>query len=86
MQKFTNRKISALVLGVTCFMFAVGCSAETTTSGYKDGVYEGTSPNGIHGDIGVEVEVAGGKIANIKIASHNETDGIGSLAVVQHRR
>ncbi len=55
-------------------------SAET---GYKDGTYEGKSPNGIDGEIVVSVEVAGGKITNVKVVTQHETEGIGSMAVEQ---
>lgn len=86
MKKLTVKKLAAIILSVTCLASAAGCSTESgaaggTEKGYKDGIYEGISPNGIHGEIAVAVEIAGGKIADVKVTSHSETEGIGSLAV-----
>lgn len=84
MKQLTTRKIGAVILSVACLIPLVGCSAESgTASGYKDGSYEGISPNGIHGEIAVTVSITGGKITDIKVTSHGETEGIGSLAVEQ---
>ncbi|MEA5024975.1 Electron transport complex subunit RsxG [bioreactor metagenome] len=88
MKKPTVKKLAAIILCITCLAAIVGCSAESgaegdTANGYKDGIYEGVSPNGIHGEIAVTVGVAGGKIADVKVVSHGETEGIGSLAVEQ---
>ncbi|EHL06117.1 FMN-binding domain protein [Desulfitobacterium hafniense DP7] len=84
MKKFTISKIGAVILSVACLISLVGCSAESgAASGYKDGTYEGVSPNGIHGEIAVAVEIADGKIADVKVTSHGETEGIGTLAVEQ---
>ncbi|MGI1660045.1 MAG: FMN-binding protein [Desulfitobacterium sp.] len=78
MNKVRKNKIAAMILSVACLLSVAGCSAE---SGYKDGTYEGISPNGIDGEIVVAVEIGGGKITDVKVTSHNETEGIGSLAV-----
>ncbi|WP_290144265.1 FMN-binding protein [uncultured Parasutterella sp.] len=42
---------------------------------YKDGTYEGEG-DGNHGKITVSVDVKGGKIANVKVLKHTETDMI----------
>ncbi|ACL19162.1 FMN-binding domain protein [Desulfitobacterium hafniense DCB-2] len=88
MKKIAINKIVAMILSVACLISVVGCSAESGAdsskkSGYQDGTYEGISPNGIGGEIAVAVEIAGGKIANVKVTSHGETEGIGTLAVDQ---
>ncbi|BAE85593.1 FMN-binding protein [Desulfitobacterium hafniense] len=58
-------------------------SNEGGTANYKDGIYEGLSPNGFGGDVKVEVEVSAGKIAQVTVTQNNETEGVGSLAVDQ---
>lgn len=42
---------------------------------YKDGTYEGEG-DGNHGKITVSVDVKDGKIANVKVLKHTETDMI----------
>ncbi len=88
MKKLIVKKLAAIVLSVTCLAPLAGCSADSgtgsgTAKGYKDGTYEGVSPNGIHGEIAVAVEIVDGKITDVKVTSHGETEGIGSLAVEQ---
>lgn len=41
---------------------------------YKDGTYEGTA-DGYEKDLTVEVQITSGKIASVKVVSHNETPG-----------
>ncbi|AFL99047.1 hypothetical protein Desde_0596 [Desulfitobacterium dehalogenans ATCC 51507] len=48
---------------------------------YKDGTYEGTSDAGIHPGLKVSVVVKDGKIAEVNVVEHQETDGIGSIAI-----
>lgn len=48
---------------------------------YKDGTYEGESPNGIEGTIKVQVMVAGGKITDVKVTEQQETPDIGGKAL-----
>jgi len=87
MKRMTSKKIAVLTLIFFALFIVAGCSsdsgANTTQSGYKDGTYEGRSPNGIGGEIAVSVEIADGKIADVKVLSHSETEGIGSIAVEQ---
>ncbi|TWH60153.1 hypothetical protein DesLBE_4572 [Desulfitobacterium sp. LBE] len=53
---------------------------ETTgNNSYKDGTYEGVG-QGIHGEVKVSVSVAGGKISEVKVTEHHETDGVGTVA------
>lgn len=47
---------------------------------YKDGTYTGVGSSTIGGDIQVTVTVSGGKVANIQVDSHNETNTIGGMA------
>lgn len=42
---------------------------------YKDGVYEGEG-QGNHGPIQVQVTVKGGKVADVKVLKHTETEAI----------
>lgn len=52
-----------------------------SASSYKDGTYEGSSDAGIHPGLKVTVVVKDGKISEIKVTEHHETDGIGSVAI-----
>ncbi|EHL07392.1 FMN-binding domain protein [Desulfitobacterium hafniense DP7] len=49
------------------------------TVSYKDGTYEGVG-QGIHGEVKVSVTVAGGKLSEVKVIEHQETEGVGSVA------
>ena len=48
---------------------------------YKDGTYEGTSNAGINPGLKVSVVIKDGKIAEVNVIEHNETEGIGSVAL-----
>jgi len=48
---------------------------------YKDGTYEGTRDAGIHPGLKVSVVIKDGKIAEVNVIEHNETEGIGSVAL-----
>ncbi len=48
---------------------------------YVDGTYEGSSDAGIHPGLNVSVVVENGKIIAVNVIEHNETDGIGSVAL-----
>ncbi|EHL05465.1 FMN-binding domain protein [Desulfitobacterium hafniense DP7] len=48
---------------------------------YKDGTYESSSDAGIHPGLKVSVVVKEGKIAEVKVVEHQETDGIGTVAI-----
>lgn len=68
----------ALILGLTATMSMglVGCSSGPE---YVDGTYTGTG-EGHGGEMEVEVTVAGGKISDVEVLSHNETEGISDAA------
>ncbi|NMA69369.1 MAG: FMN-binding protein [Desulfitobacterium sp.] len=48
---------------------------------YNDGTYEGTSDAGISEGLKVSVTVEDGKITEVEVVEHNETDGIGTNAI-----
>ncbi|HHY27239.1 MAG TPA: FMN-binding protein [Desulfitobacterium dehalogenans] len=73
-------------------VIAAGCSSSPAAAdkpaengsaavSYKDGTYEGTSDAGIHPGLKVSVVVKDGKIAEVNVVEHQETDGIGSIAI-----
>ena len=62
---------------------ALTSSLENVTGAYKDGEYEGTG-NGIMGKITVKVTIKDGKIANVEILSHSETEVLGGVALPQY--
>lgn len=47
---------------------------------YNDGTYTGVGSSTIGGDIQVTVTVSGGKVTNVRVDSHNETNTIGGMA------
>ncbi|MCD8339241.1 MAG: FMN-binding protein, partial [Burkholderiales bacterium] len=51
------------------------CFALAANAAYKDGVYDGVG-DGLHGKINVQVTIKDGKIANIEVTKHEETDMI----------
>lgn len=55
---------------------------ETEGATVRDGVFHGTA-FGRNGDIDVDVTVENGKLKDVKVTSHSETDNIGTIAVVQ---
>jgi len=50
------------------------------SASYKDGIYEG-SGKGHGGEVRVSVKIEQGKIAEINVLAHNETEGVGSIAI-----
>ena len=73
------------VAGTTRPASAVNAAAENVTGTFKDGVYEGVG-NGINGKIVVAVTIADGKIANVDIVSHSETEGLGGIALPEYAK
>ncbi len=65
-----------LLLGL---VLASGCGPKP--GAYKNGIYEGSSASGMHGEVKVQVSVAKGRIAEVKITTQNETQGIGTIAI-----
>ena len=65
---------------------STGAAASGDITGtFKDGVYEGAG-TGIGGKIVVAVTIEGGKIAKVDIVSHNETEGLGGVALPEYAR
>lgn len=60
-----------LVLTITM----IGCDISKNDSGIKDGTYQGEGV-GKGGKILVEVEIKDGKIINVEVLEHNETEGL----------
>ncbi len=56
-------------------LLAGACLATGVHAAYKDGTYQGEG-DGNHGKINVEVTVKDGKIADIKVLKHDETEMI----------
>ncbi len=54
--------------------------AGAAAGAYKDGTYEGVG-KGKNGDVKVSVTVAGGKITDVKVGDHSETEGISDKAI-----
>ena len=53
------------------------------TGTFADGEYEGEG-NGINGKIKVKVIIKDGKIDNVEILEHAETEGLGGVALPQY--
>ena len=60
-------------------------AAQNVTGTFKDGEYEGTG-NGIGGKIVVKVTIKDGKIENVDIVSHNETETLGGVALPEYAK
>ncbi len=56
-----------------------GGGAADDAGAYKDGTYKGTG-EGYKGPIEIELVVEEGKISDMKVLSHEETEGIGDSA------
>ena len=61
----------------------VKAAAENVSGTFKDGEYEGEG-NGINGKIKVKVIIKDGKIDNVEILEHAETEGLGGVALPQY--
>jgi uncharacterized protein with FMN-binding domain len=75
--KLNNKQFMIFALLIAMSFSIVGCGAKET---FKPGTYTGESI-GIKGPLKVEVTVTADEITDIKVLSHSETEGIGSLAV-----
>lgn len=74
----TMKKILSIVLSL---VMVVGLGAfPAFAQGYQDGTYEG-SGKGMGGDVPVTVTVKDGKIVDVKVGEHQETAGIGDMAI-----
>ncbi|MBF7096778.1 FMN-binding protein [Alkalibacter mobilis] len=77
------KKIKLLLITlvtITIIVATLGCSSSTSSSMYKDGTYEGTSDLGMHSGLKVSVTVTDGKISDVSVIEHGETEGIGTIA------
>ncbi|HCX65747.1 MAG TPA: FMN-binding protein [Eubacteriaceae bacterium] len=74
----SKKLILLMVLAVCLMAFAAGCGSDEGK--YTDGTYEGSSDAGMHEGLVVEVEVTDGKIADVSIKEHQETEGVGTNA------
>jgi len=78
----------------TLILMSTGCStgsstqnadkestgSEATSITLKDGTYEGVGI-GNRGEVKVSVTIAEGKISEVKVTDHHETDSVGGVAV-----
>ncbi|MFZ7120261.1 MAG: FAD-binding protein [Eubacteriaceae bacterium] len=67
-----KKLISLLLCIVLVFSFS---ACNTNDNGMKDGTYAGTG-QGNNGEIEISVEVKDGKITNIEVIKHSETEGL----------
>ncbi len=74
--KLNNKQFMIFALLIAMSFSIVGCGAKET---FKPGTYTGESI-GIKGPLKVEVTVTADEITDIKVLSHSETEGIGSVA------
>ncbi|MFI3258328.1 MAG: FMN-binding protein, partial [Spirochaetales bacterium] len=72
-------KVLCAVLTTVLVLSFVSCGKAST---YEDGVFTGYG-DGFGGELAVTVTVAGGKITNVSVDSHSETNGIGTPAIEQ---
>ncbi|NLP43309.1 MAG: FMN-binding protein [Peptococcaceae bacterium] len=82
-RKFKRLILLVSILTLIVMLAACGSSANTSAGkdGYKDGTYEGVA-KGVHGDdLKVSVKVVGGEISEVAVVSHNESPGIGTIAI-----
>jgi uncharacterized protein with FMN-binding domain len=68
--------LSVILIAVSAI--TLGCGSSTAV--YTDGTYEGTSDAGMHEGLKVSVSVKDGKISEVSIIEHDETEGIGTSA------
>ncbi len=69
------KKLTLILTGAAALLLT-GCGAK-----YVDGVYEGSSTKGLHGEFAIEMTVEGGKITDLQATVNNETPGIGTDVV-----
>lgn len=76
-----------ILASLAVLFLLVGCGGTPTTdnntdSGYKDGEYTATA-EGHNGDVSVTVTIADGKISNVVLGEHSETEGVADPAIEQ---
>lgn len=70
-----SRAITAILLVLALTITIVGCGTQQQDGQIKDGTYQGEGV-GKGGKILVEVKIKNGKIDNVKVLEHNETEGL----------
>lgn len=75
-----RRKISALLAAAAMTLTLSGATALAAAESYEPGTYTGVG-EGRNGDVEVSVTFRADGIESIEVTSHEETDGIGTLAV-----
>lgn len=73
-----KKKIATLSLAAAMSLSLVGCGSKAPA--YQDGEYTGVG-SGLNGDIEVTVTVADGKISNVAIDNHEESETISDPAI-----
>lgn len=80
---WTKAKLLGALVGLVAFVLGCAAGAPATAGKYKDGIYEGTSTQGMEGPIGVKVTVEKGKITDVTVTESHETQGVGSVSLDQ---
>ena len=79
-----RKMLAGITAGAMILSLTVGggvfAESDGGQSGLQDGTYTGTSA-GHNGDITVSVEVKDGKLAQVSVTEHHETNGIGNKAM-----
>lgn len=74
------KMFAGITAGAMIMSLMAGGVSFAEASGLQDGTYTGTS-SGHNGDITVSVEVKDGKMSQVSVTEHNETNGIGNKAM-----
>lgn len=68
------KKVVSTLLATSVLLFT-GVSSVHAATAYKDGSYTGKA-QGKEGEIEVSVKVSGGKIANVEVVKHEDTEAM----------
>ena len=75
------KKILGLALALMMVLSMAACgSKDAASAGYKDGTYSAVA-DGNNGEVTVEVVVEGGNIKSVAATAHEETPGLGDVAL-----
>lgn len=80
MEVLTSKKLTAVAVAMMLLVTLVGCQIAAAKEAYKPGTYESEFP-GHNGPIKIAVTFDGNNIKEIKVVSHSETEGIGTVAI-----
>ncbi len=83
-----NRMVSAVVIiAITALVLFAGNSMlgsdKGIAAGLENGTYQGLSDAGKYPGLKVEVEVLDGRIIDVRLLSHNETEGLSDPAIAE---